>query len=133
MVFGTFDMIHEGHEDFFRQARALAPDPHLIVSVARDDAALRVKGAHPEHREDERLAMVAAHPLTDRAVLGNAVGYIEHIRIHKPDVIALGYDQQGEYVESLEEGLQKAGLKTRVVRLKPYRPELYKTSKLNHH
>src|SRR3989344_9622922 len=105
MVFGTFDMIHEGHEDFFRQARALAPGPYLIVSVARDDAALRVKGARPQHHEDERLAMVAAHPLTDKAVLGDAVGYIEHIRVYKPDVIGLGYDQQGEYVESLEEGL----------------------------
>ena len=34
MVFGTFDMIHAGHEDLFRQARALAKEPYLIVSVA---------------------------------------------------------------------------------------------------
>jgi len=133
MVFGTFDMIHKGHENFFKQARAFAPDPYLIASVARDEVVTRLKGRRPQHREDERLTMVAARLLADKAVLGDTVGYIEHIRAHKPDVIALGYDQHGEYVEHLEEELQKAGLKTRVVRLKPYRPELYKTSKLNHH
>ncbi len=52
MVFGTFDMIHEGHADLFRQARALASDPYLIVSVARDAVAQRIKGNRPRHSED---------------------------------------------------------------------------------
>ena len=75
MVFGTFDMLHEGHEDFFRQARAVAREPYLIVSVARDEAGARVKGARPERGERERLGVVAAHPLVDTAVLGDASGH----------------------------------------------------------
>lgn len=130
MVFGTFDMIHEGHEDLFRQARALAPDPYLIVSIARDSAALRAKGTLPRNREDERLALVAAHELVDTAVIGDQIGYMEHIRSHAPDIIALGYDQAGEYVSHLEKDLQAAGLATKVVRLNAYQPEKYKTSKL---
>ena len=130
MIFGTFDMIHEGHEDFFRQAHSLASDSYLIVSVARDDVAARFKGTRPKFREDERLSHVAAHPLVNAATLGDKVGYIEHIYANKPDIIALGYDQHGEYVDSLEHDLAAAGLKTQVVRLKPHRPELYKTSKL---
>src|SRR3989344_5946032 len=47
MIFGTFDMLHEGHLDFFRQARSLAAGPHLIVSIARDASVARVKGAPP--------------------------------------------------------------------------------------
>lgn len=131
MVFGTFDGIHPGHEDFFRQARALADDAHLIVSVARDAAAARAKGAPPRRHERMRLAAVAAHPLADKAVLGDEDGYIAHILEEKPDTIALGYDQHGEYVDNLERDLAAAGLRTKVVRLKPFRPELYKSSKLN--
>ena len=130
MVFGTFDMVHPGHEDFFRQARSLAPEPYLIVSVARDYAAARTRGHMPRHREAERLARISAHPLVDRAVIGDEIGYMKHILEEKPDVIALGYDQHGAYVDTLEKDIQESGLTVRVVRLKPYRPELYKTSKL---
>ncbi len=130
MIFGTFDMLHEGHEDFFRQARALVSEPCLIISVARDMSAARAKGARPRHSEDKRLAFIAAHPLADKVVLGDESGYIEHIIAHNPDVIALGYDQSGEYVENLENELKRVGLNTRVVRLKPFRPEIFKTSKL---
>ncbi len=130
MVFGTFDMIHAGHEDFFRQARSLALDPFLIVSVARDSAVKRIKGVSPRNRENERLAIIAANPLVDKAVLGDEVGYISHIRANAPQIIALGYDQDGEYVERLEEDLRKAGLTVRVERMEPYNPEEYKTSKL---
>ena len=53
-----------------------------------------------------------------------------HILQIRPDIIALGYDQSGEYVRHLEGDLGAAGLNTKVVRLKPYKPEIYKTAKL---
>ena len=130
MVFGTFDMIHAGHEDFFRQARALAPDPYLIVSVARDTVAARIKGGNPRRNERERKSLLERNALVDRVVLGQEDGYIEHIIAEKPDVIALGYDQSGEYVDRLERDLATAGLVVKIVRLEPYHPEKYKTSKL---
>jgi len=130
MVFGTFDMIHAGHEDFFRQARALAPDPYLIVSIARDTVAERIKGAKPRRAEEERRAALEKHSLVDEVVLGDVRGYIEHIRVSKPDIIALGYDQTGEYVDTLEADLRDAGVKARTVRLSAFKPEVYKTSKL---
>ena len=130
MVFGTFDMIHAGHEDLFRQARALAKEPYLIVSVARDEVAERIKGFRPRHAEEERRAMVAAHTLVDEAVLGDVQGYVGHIRANIPDVIALGYDQTGEYVETLDNDLREAGLHARIMRLSAFKPEVYKTSKL---
>lgn len=130
MVFGTFDMLHDGHLDLFRQARALVPDPHLIVSVARDLVAARIKGAAPRHSEAERRDLVAASDLVDSAVLGDAEGYMPHIVAAQPDIIALGYDQGGEFVDHLEEDFRAAGMQTQIVRLQPFKPEIYKTSKL---
>ena len=130
MVFGTFDMIHAGHEDLFRQARTLADDPYLIVSLARDASVSRIKGAAPRHSEEQRLTTMRAHPLVDEALLGDATGYIEHIKSVEPEIIALGYDQSGEYVQDLKRDLKAAGLDVRVVRLDPSKPEEFKTSKL---
>lgn len=131
MVFGTFGMVHEGHRDFFRQARALAADPVLIVSVARDSAVKRVKGAAPRRGEIERLALVQRQELVDEAVLGDESGYMDHIRAAAPEIIALGYDQRGEYVDRLERDLSEARLDVRIVRLQPFKPEIFKTSKLH--
>ena len=130
MVFGVFDTIHKGHEDFFRQAKALASDPKLVVSVARDDVAERIKGRRPRHTERERLSNVIDHHLVSAAVLGDSEGYIGHIRVSNPEIIALGYDQIGEFVENLARDLAAAGLKTKIVRLAAFKPEVYKTSKL---
>lgn len=138
MVFGTFDMVHEGHVNFFRQARALAcpepgrrdPKPHLIVSVARDSIVTRIKGAKPRRSEKERSALLLRNALVDEVVLGQEDGYIEHIEEARPDVIALGYDQEGEFVDRLERDLTNAGVKVKVVRLEAFQPEKYKTSKL---
>jgi len=130
MVFGTFDIVHQGHEDFFRQARALAPDPYLIVSIARDSVATRIKGFAPKRFENERLVNLQRLELVDEGVLGDEEGYMEHIRANNPDIIALGYDQQGEFVDHLERNLRDAGLQTHVVRLSAFKPEVYKTSKL---
>ena len=130
MVFGTFDMVHIGHVDFFRQARALAKRPHLIVSIARDSVVKRVKGSPSRRNESERRALLERNTLVDEVVLGQEDGYIEHIIDAKPSIIALGYDQKGEYVDRLEQDLMNARLKIKVVRLKAFEPEKYKTSKL---
>ena len=130
MIFGTFDMIHEGHLDFFRQARTLATTPYLIVSVARDEVVTRIKNAKPKNSEGARLAVVKKHELVDEAVLGDESGYIGHILTNMPDIIALGYDQGGEFVLNLGKDLRAAGMETRVVRLGAFKPEVYKTSKL---
>ena len=130
MIFGTFDMIHPGHEDMFRQARELASEPYLLVSVARESAAVRHRGFAPQRSENERCAALEAHALVDKVVLGDEEGFVSHVAQEAPDIIALGYDQEGEYVGGLEEELTAVGLAPSIVRLKPFEPHIYKTSKL---
>ncbi|MDP3645707.1 MAG: adenylyltransferase/cytidyltransferase family protein [bacterium] len=132
MIFGTFDMVHPGHEDFFRQARELAEDPFLVVSIARDSSVTRIKGTAPRNQEEERLQNVRAHPLVDEVLLGDEEGYMTHIKKIQPTIIALGYDQEGEYVRDLERDLNDAGLLIQIIRLQSHKPEIFKTSKMSH-
>lgn len=130
MVFGTFDLLHKGHLHFFKQARKLAKKVFLIVSVARDFNVKRIKGRKPRLPEKQRLAAIKSLRLVDNAVLGGIKNHIPHILKLKPEIIALGYDQKA-YVLNLKSALKKQGLSLRIVRLKSFRPKLYKSSKIN--
>ncbi len=129
MAFGTFDIVHPGHKHFFQQARALAGKhkPFLIVSLARDKNVVRIKGRPATSNELKRLARVKTVSEVDKAVLGAIGNHIPHIVKEKPEIIALGYDQSA-YVGGLRSALAKAGLKVKVVRMKPHLQNKYKTS-----
>lgn len=139
MVFGTFDIVHKGHQHFFEQARALVESlprnkkglskAFLIVSIARDSNVLRIKGRAPRHTQQQRRDAVKASPIVDKVVIGAAGDHMPHIIKEKPDIIALGYDQTA-YVSGLRKALKLAGLNTKVIRLKSHKPHLYKTSLL---
>src|SRR5882724_4489406 len=100
MVFGTFDILHEGHLNFFKQARKLVKNPYLIVSIARDVNVKKIKLKKTSHSEKQRLSFVKKSDLVDKAVLGGKTNYLKHIIKEKPNIIALGYDQVA-YVDVL--------------------------------
>jgi FAD synthetase len=127
MVFGTFDVVHPGHRNFFQQARSLAEEPYLIVSVARDKNVARIKGKAPRRSETARAAALKKISIIDKVVLGADGNPLPHILKQKPDIIALGHDQTA-YVRGLRSALKAAGLKTKIVRLKPFRRDKYKSS-----
>ena len=127
MVFGTFDIIHPGHLDFFRQAKKYGD--YLIVVVGRDRTVKKVKGKPPEHNEKERLNQVKKIKLINKVVLGHLKNHYKIIQEYKPEVICLGYDQNS-FVEGLSKALKIFKIKTKIVRLKPFRQDIYKSSKL---
>lgn len=127
MVFGTFDVIHPGHLHFFTQARSLTKNPLLVVSVARDKNVRRIKGRLPLQKERQRLANIKKIKLVDKAVLGGVSSYLPHIIKEAPAIIALGYDQN-TYTKNLKNELLKNGLSVKIVKLKPHKPNKYKSS-----
>lgn len=92
---GVFDLLHLGHVRFLEDAKkAGGPDAKLIVIVAKDSTAEKLKGKKPIMNEDQRRALVASLRVVDEAVLGyEGLDIGEVIAKIKPDVIALGYDQ----------------------------------------
>jgi FAD synthetase len=128
MIFGTFDIFHEGHKNFFRQAREYGN--YLVVVVAKDENVLKVKNKLPRNDEKERLKKIKESELADEVVLGDLVDKYKIIKKHKPKAICLGYDQKVS-VSELKKKLAEFGLgKTEIIRLKSFHPEIYKSSKL---
>lgn len=125
MVFGTFDYLHAGHENLFIQARNHGD--YVIAILARDKTVKTIKGDAPDHDEKERLQNLIATGWANEAVLGNEKDKTKVIRHYKPNVIALGYDQFA-FTYNLEKLLIDLKLDTKIVRLKPYRPDMYKSS-----
>lgn len=102
---GTFDLIHLGHVKYLEEAKkAGGKNAKLIVIVARDKTVEKRKGAAPVMPEEHRKALVESLRVVDEAILG-----YEHFDIGavieelKPDIIAVGYDQEG-----IEEEVRKA-------------------------
>jgi FAD synthetase len=94
---GTFDLLHLGHVKFLEEAKEQGGDnAELIVIVARDSTVISRKEKKPIMPEDQRRALVESLKVVDEAILGWKDFSIEKVidRIN-PDVIAIGYDQDG--------------------------------------
>lgn len=123
------DELHEGHRRFLADAKKHGSE--LIVAVARDEVVRELKNKTPRHNEEERRAAVARLTAVTRAVLGDREqGTYEVIKKFKPDVICLGYDQDG-LAEDLEKRMADGEIpRIPLVRLKPHEGERLHTALL---
>ena len=101
---GTFDLLHLGHVRFLEEAKkAGGKDSELIVIVARDSTVKARKRKTPVMPEDQRRALVESLKVVDEAILGLEDFSIDKvIEKIKPDVIAVGHDQDGIEKEVLK-------------------------------
>ena len=113
---GTFEFLHPGHIHYLKEAKKLGDE--LIVLVARDNM-IRHK-PKPIIPEEQRLEMVSALKLVDKAVLGSDKDIYEPLYELKPDVVALGHDQHFDE-EELRREFKKRNLNIEVVRIKSKR------------
>lgn len=127
LAFGTFDLLHPGHLNFLKQAKKQGD--FLIVVVACNHTVKKLKGFLPHQNEKERLANVKGLKIASKVILGkhNLRKKYDIIEKIKPDVICLGYDQKF-FIKDLPKVLKKLNLKTKIVRLKPFKPYKYKSS-----
>ena len=113
---GTFSVLHPGHITYLEEARTRGD--RLIVIVARDEFVRKRKNSCPIP-EQQRLAVVRALKPVDEAILGDTEDIFKPIEELKPDIIALGRDQDFKE-EELEAELSRRGLKAKVIRVQGY-------------
>jgi FAD synthetase len=129
---GTFDLLHFGHVRFLEESkRAAGEGARLVVVVARDSTVMERKGEKPVMSEDQRRALVDALEVVDEAVLGfenfSIEGVIERI---KPDVVAVGHDQEGIERE-VRKAVKDKSLDVKVMRIGRFgKKELNSSSKI---
>lgn len=125
MIFGTFDILHDGHRSLFKQAQRLGD--LTIAVVARDSTVQDIKGRLPDHNESVRRRAVEFSGLVDMVVIGDHDDKYKVIKKYTPDIILLGYDQEA-FVEGLKDFLVSVDRKIVIQRAKPFKPERFKSS-----
>jgi cytidyltransferase-like protein len=125
LVTGTFDIIHPGHLEFLRQAKKRGN--FLIVVVARDTTVISVKHRSPLNNERTRVQRLRQLKIANKVVLGNKGNKLKIIEKWQPDIICLGYDQK-IFTKNLKKKLAQHGSYPDIIRLKPFKPHLYKSS-----
>jgi len=129
---GVFDLLHLGHVRFLEEAKkAGGKNAELIVIVARDSTVEKRKGKKPVVPESQRRALVESLKVVDEAILGyeefDMGRVIDKI---KPDIIALGYDQDN-MEKAVKKYVKKSGLKIKIVRIGKFgEDELDSSSKI---
>ena len=126
---GVFDIMHPAHLRFLKESkRKGGPGARLVVVVARDETVLRRKGRKPILSEKERLEMVSALRVVDRAVLGHKhldlIGVLREIR---PSIVSVGYDQN-DIKSSVKKLIQQEKLGIRVVQIGKFTPGVLNSS-----
>ena len=108
LAVGVFDLLHAGHLHYLEQAKSLGD--HLTVVIAHDDT-VRLRKHEPVTGQDLRCRMVKGLKPVDEAVIGNPpdVPIFDILPIVKPDIIALGYDQE-HAEEKIRASLNEIGM-----------------------
>ena len=88
---GVFDIIHPGHINTLNAAKKLGD--FLVVVIATDKTAVKMKKRKPLHSAQLRQELVSSLNMVDLCIIGNDEDIFKTVDLVKPQVIALGYDQ----------------------------------------
>jgi cytidyltransferase-like protein len=123
---GVFDIIHPGHIHTLRAAKALGNV--LVVVIATDKTAQKMKNRIPLHNMELRKDLVRSLSMVDYAIVGYEGDIFKSVEIIKPDIIALGYDQVHQE-KFIIDGCKKIGIDVSIARLQSPIPDI-KSSKI---
>jgi len=118
---GVFDIIHPGHIHTLNAAKDLGDV--LIVVIATDKTAEKMKKRLPLHNQKQRKMLVDALSVVDISVVGYEGDIFKTVDVIRPQIIALGYDQVHQE-KFIIEGCKKINLEAAVARLQSPIPEV---------
>ena len=96
ITYGTYDLLHEGHINLLRRAKALGD--YLIVGVTNDSFDRERGKLNVRNNVLERVEAVKATGLVDMVIIEDYVGQkIDDILKYDVDVFAIGSDWEGQF------------------------------------
>ena len=96
ITYGTYDLLHQGHINLLRRAKALGD--YLIVGVTNDTFDRDRGKLNVRNNVLERVEAVRATGLADQIVIEDYVGQkIDDIQRYGVDIFAIGSDWQGKF------------------------------------
>ena len=87
---GVFDIIHPGHIYTLNSAKSLGDT--LIVVVATDKTATKMKKRTPLHNQEQRKNLVDALSMVNLCLIGEEEDIYKTVEKVRPEIIAWGYD-----------------------------------------
>ena len=111
---GVFDIIHPGHIHTLNAAKALGGV--LVVAIATDKTAEKMKKRSPLHNQELRRELVTSLSMVDKAIVGHEDDIFQTVKEVKPDIIVLGYDQIHQE-KFISDGCKRINLDVEIVRL----------------
>jgi len=117
---GVFDIIHPGHIHTLNAAKELGDV--LVVVVATDNTAVKMKKRRPLHAQEQRQELVNSLSIVDLCLIGQEDDIFKTVNHVKPQIIALGYDQVHQE-KFITEGCKRIELDAKVARLQSPIPE----------
>ncbi len=117
---GVFDIIHPGHIHTLNAAKALGDV--LVVVVATDNTAIKMKKKKPLHTQVQRQELVRSLLMVDLCMIGQEKDIFKTVDMVRPQIIALGYDQVHQE-KFIVHGCERIHLDARVARLQSPIPE----------
>jgi len=118
---GVFDIIHPGHIHTLNAAKALGGV--LVVAIATDKTAEKMKKRSPLHNQELRRELVSCLSMVDKAIVGHEDDIFQTVKKIKPNIIVLGYDQVHQE-KFISDGCKRINLNVEIVRLESPVPHL---------
>lgn len=118
---GVFDIIHPGHIHTLNAAKALGGV--LVVAIATDKTAEKMKKRTPLHNQELRRELVSCLSMVDKAIVGHEDDIFQTVKEVKPNIIVLGYDQVHQE-KFISDGCKRINLNVEIVRLETPVPHL---------
>ena len=118
---GVFDIIHPGHIHTLNAAKALGDT--LVVAIATDKTAKKMKKRPPLHNQELRRELVSCLSMVDKAIVGHEDDIFETVKEIKPSISVLGYDQIHQE-KFIDDGCKRINLNVEIVRIQSPIPEL---------
>ncbi len=91
-IFGVFDGLHDGHRFFIEESTKLGTE--IVISVARDEYVRKYKNKEPKNLLPTRIQTIKENYREAKVIEGDSeIESWKSLQEEKPDIIALGYDQ----------------------------------------